>query len=188
MTLIEFSRTKDSAALAVGLVNTWDTMARNPELLRDRLALRELLRFYIQEKLADRIVEGDVAPVRELRDRLRRAFEAVSEPEAVGVLNGILKEAGSVPQLESAGGSWNYRYHKPGAPAADVLAATTAIALLDVIRGDGWDRFGLCEASPCCCVYIDRSRNRSRRYCCQLCADRVSQATYRERKRGAGSR
>ena len=30
----------------------------------------------------------------------------------------------------------------------------------------------------------DRSRNRSRRYCCQLCADRIAAAAYRERAKG----
>lgn len=186
--LIEFSRTKDTAALAVGLVNTWDTMARDPELLRDRAAVVELLRFYEQTKLAERITDRDVLLVRELRDRLRRAFEAASEHEAVDVLNGILEEAGAPPRLVKAGDRWDYRYHDAGASARDVLAATTSIALLDVIRDDGWDRFGLCAAAPCCCVYIDRSRNRSRRYCCQLCADRMSQAAYRRRSRKVRAR
>jgi predicted RNA-binding Zn ribbon-like protein len=181
--LIAFSRSKDAAALAVGLVNTWDTMAPNPELLRDRAALVELLRFYEREKLAERIAERDVALVRELRDRLRAAFEAVSEDDSVEVINVILEQSGTVPQLVKAGDGWAYRYHEAGASTHDVLAATTAVALLDVIRAEGWDRFGLCDASPCCCVYIDRSRNRSRRYCSHLCADRVSQAAYRQRRR-----
>jgi predicted RNA-binding Zn ribbon-like protein len=185
--LIAFSRSKDAAALAVGLVNTWDTMARNPELLRDRAALVELLRFYERKKLADRVAERDVLLVRELRNRLRAAFEAVSAEEAVDVLNGILEEAGTAPQLVKAGARWAYRYHEAGASTHDVLAATTAIALLEVIRAQGWDRFGLCDASPCCCVYVDRSRNRSRRYCSQLCADRVSQAAYRQRRRAVRS-
>jgi predicted RNA-binding Zn ribbon-like protein len=51
------------------------------------------------------------------------------------------------------------------------------------IQTEGWERFGVCDALPCRCVYIDRSRNRSRRYCCQLCADRVAAAAYRERAR-----
>jgi predicted RNA-binding Zn ribbon-like protein len=186
--LIEFSRTRDAAALAVGLVNTWDTMAPNPELLRDRAALVDLLRFYEQPKLAERITDRDVPPVRELRARLRRAFEAVSEHEAVDVLNGILEEAGAAPQLVKVGDRWDYRYHEAGASARDVLAATTSIALLDVVRDDGWDRFGLCAAAPCCCVYIDRSRNRSRRYCSHFCADRMSQAAYRRRSRKARAR
>jgi predicted RNA-binding Zn ribbon-like protein len=66
--------------------------------------------------------------------------------------------------------------------APDERAA--AAALLEVIRAGEWSRFGFCAAAPCCCVYLDRSKNRSRRYCCDLCADRVNQAAYRRRRRG----
>ena len=33
-------------------------------------------------------------------------------------------------------------------------------------------------------VYVDRSKNRRRRYCSQLCTDRAAQAAYRGRRRG----
>ena len=45
-------------------------------------------------------------------------------------------------------------------------------------------RFGRCAGTPCRCAFVDRSRNRTRRYCCStLCADRVAQAHYRARKK-----
>ena len=47
----------------------------------------------------------------------------------------------------------------------------------------GLTRFGRCLANPCRCVFVDRSRNRSRRYCCDLCADRANQAAARRRRR-----
>ena len=56
--------------------------------------------------------------------------------------------------------------------------------VLEAIRAHGWDRFGICDALPCRCVFVDRSRNRSRRYCCDLCADRATQAAARARRRG----
>ena len=67
---------------------------------------------------------------------------------------------------------------------ADRLAPRVAAALLVAIQTEGWERFGVCDALPCRCVYLDRSRNRSRRYCCQLCADRIAAAAYRERSKG----
>ena len=69
-------------------------------------------------------------------------------------------------------------------PVADSLAATTAMSLLEAIRDDGWERFGICAGAPCCCVFVDRSKNRTRRFCCSLCADRVAQSLYRARRRG----
>jgi CGNR zinc finger len=59
----------------------------------------------------------------------------------------------------------------------------TALALLDFIRSAGWERFGVCSAPPCLAVYVDWSKNRSRKYCSQLCADRMNQAAYRRRQR-----
>ena len=40
--LIAFDKERDDAALAVGLVNTWDPMLREPESLGDAAAAREL--------------------------------------------------------------------------------------------------------------------------------------------------
>jgi predicted RNA-binding Zn ribbon-like protein len=184
--MISFSRTRDEAALAVGLVNTWDTLASDPELLADADALRRLLRFYEQDELAERVAEHDVRKMRSLRDRLRRAFEANSEDDAVEALNGVLRSSGAVAQLVRAGDRWAYRHHAPGASLVDTVATITTIALLDVVRTQGWGRFGRCAAAPCCCVFVDRSRSRSRLYCCDLCADRVSQAAYRRRARLRG--
>ena len=85
-----------------------------------------------------------------------------------------------VAQLERADGEWHFRY--VGTPV-DVVAAAASWSLLEAIRVDGWDRFGTCEAAPCCCVFVDRSRNRSRRFCSELCANRYAQASHRQRSR-----
>src|SRR5436190_177164 len=74
---------------------------------------------------------------------------------------------------------------------AEGLAAVAAFAtagLLEAFRDLGWQRFGRCDASPCRCAYVDRSKNRTRRYCSGLCADRVAQAQYRARKKARPAR
>jgi predicted RNA-binding Zn ribbon-like protein len=169
--------------LAVDLVNSWDTMATPPELLRDEGIVERWLRRLGYEAAADVVTPADVPRLRELRGRLRRAFDAERDEEAVGVLNTILRDAQAVPQLVRRAGEWQFEHALAPRTAADWVAPVAALALLEVIREDGRDRFGLCAAAPCCCVYVDRSRNRTRRYCCALCADRVSQAAYRRRKR-----
>ena len=176
---------RDSIGLAVGLVNTWDVLDPEPEQLRDVGWLRRFLTYFGLEELADNATENDLPRVRRVRDRLRRAFEARDEAEAVEALNAVVRRGRAVPQLAAADGGWTFRYAPSGVDPATYLAAEAGVALLDVIRTDGWNRFGLCAASPCCCVYVDRSRNRSRRYCCEFCADRASQAAYRRRRRAA---
>ena len=173
---------KDSIGLAVGLVNTWDVLNDPPELLNLE-RLRILLRWFELDEAADAATERDIEPVRKVRGRLRRAFEATEESDAVAELNAVALKAKAVPQLEPAKRGWAFRYGSGERSLATELAGRTSVALLEVIERDGWDRFGLCAAAPCCCVYVDRSRNRSRRYCCWLCADRATQAAARRRKR-----
>ena len=124
--------------------------------------------------------EGDLKRVRSLRRRVRSVFEAETESEAVEILNDLL--ADSVAQLRPGKDGWRFSYEPRRArDLADRLAPRVAAALLVAVQTDGWERFGVCDALPCRCVYLDRSRNRSRRYCCQLCADRVAAAHYRDR-------
>jgi len=46
----------------------------------------------------------------------------------------------------------------------------------------GTARLGTCQAAPCNCVYVDHSRARTRRYCCDQCNDRAAAAAYRQRR------
>lgn len=174
---------QDSIGLAVGLVNTWDALHEPSERLYDVERLRILLRWFQLDEAAESASDRDLPSVRRVRARLRRAFDAENEDEAVEALNALARGAGAVPQLERENGGWAFRYGAGRRALATELAARTAVALLGVIEEGGWRRFGLCAAAPCCCVYVDRSRNRSRRYCCELCADRATQAAARRRRK-----
>ena len=177
-----FQRPDDPVKLAVDVINTWDELEPEPEQLRDVEIFRRFLTRRGFEAEARRAGARELGEVRALRDRLRAAFEVTDEETAVVFLNRILGESHAVPQLERDGRAWRFRYV---GSLLDVLSATTASSLLEAIRADGWDRFGRCAGSPCCCVFVDRSRNRSRRYCSTLCADRVAAAAYRSRRRAS---
>jgi predicted RNA-binding Zn ribbon-like protein len=168
-------------ALAVDLLNSWDELEPDPELLSPRY-LRRYLEFHGYEAAAAAVDEASVAPARALRERLRKAFDATSEEEAVATLNALLAAHGRPPQLVRVGGEWRFRYGPDEQAGIEFLAAPTALGLLETIREHGLARFGRCKAHPCRCVFVDRSRNRSRRYCCDLCADRANQAAARRRR------
>jgi predicted RNA-binding Zn ribbon-like protein len=174
---------RDAIALAVALANTWDVLNDPPEHLDDVAMLRLILRAFGLNDEAERARDGDLAPLRLMRDRIRNAFGAPDEAAAVEELNALAREAGAIPQLAPKNGGWTFRYGVGGVPLVDELAGRASVALLGVIEGGGWGRFGRCAASPCCCVFVDRSRNRSRRYCCHYCADRATQAAARRRRR-----
>jgi predicted RNA-binding Zn ribbon-like protein len=173
-----FQKADDPVALAVDLVNTWDALEDPPELLRDVGALGRLLERHGLG--ARRVTRADLGRARTLRDALRQAFEAADEERAVAALNRILLRSGARPALERVGGDWRLSW---SGPVVDALASSTAMSLVEAIRDDGWERFGRCAGSPCCCVFVDRSKNRSRRFCSDLCADRVAQAALRARRR-----
>lgn len=173
----------DAVGLAVGLVNTWDLLADPPDVIRDVPQIARWMRLHEEpglEEAAQRLTRSDLDRLRTVRDRLRQAFEARNEAEAVAALNGLVFETAAVPQLSAETRTWAYIPRSKR--ASDFVAAIAAIGLLEAIQTDGWERFGICAGAPCRCVYVDRSRNRSRTYCCQLCADRVNQAAYRRRK------
>jgi predicted RNA-binding Zn ribbon-like protein len=176
-----FQKADDPVRLAVDLVNTWDVLEEDPELLRDAATLKRFLarRGYGQ---AFRTSSRDLAQVLALRDSLRGAFAARSEAEAVRQLNGILSRSTAKPQLEQGEDGWRIRWV---GRTADTVASATAMSLLEAIRDDGWERFGICAGAPCCCVFVDRSKNRSRRFCSNLCADRVAQSLHRQRRKSS---
>jgi predicted RNA-binding Zn ribbon-like protein len=179
MTLTKLGR-GGGVALAVDLLNSWDELEPEPDLLSPRW-----LRYYLEfHGVPAEVGEDDVAAARQLRDRLRAGFDAATEEEGVAALNAILRDFGEPPQLERDGRKWRFRYGPREGRPIDVVAPSAALGLLEAIREHGLERFGRCRAHPCRCVFVDRSRNRSRRYCCELCADRANQAASRRRRRG----
>jgi predicted RNA-binding Zn ribbon-like protein len=173
-----FQRVDDPVRLAIDLVNSWDVLDDDPELLRSASVLKRFLerRGYVNVRVTNR----DLVQVRALRDSLRGAFTAEDEGDAVRRLNRILGRSEARPLFEREGERWRVRWV---GPVAHSVASTTAMSLLEAIRDDGWERFGICAGAPCCCVFVDRSKNRSRRFCSDLCADRVAQALHRARRR-----
>lgn len=175
-------------ARAIEILNTWDTLEPQPELIVDAAILRRFVRWIGHPELEQRVTDADLPRFRALRSQLRLAFAAPSEVAAVAALNGVLAANPSIAQLAADNGGWTFR-HLAANPSDVIaaLAAEAAVALLIAIRDRGWDRLGICAAAPCTCVYVDRTKNRSRRYCSDLCNDRISQLAHRRRRRAAGT-
>jgi predicted RNA-binding Zn ribbon-like protein len=176
-----FQKPDDPVAFAVDLMNTWDELEAPFERLRDTATLKRFLEAHGLRAEARRATIRDLARVRAVRDAMRESFDAQDEEAAVTRLNRVLERSRATPQLSRAGDGWQVRWV---GGVVDVVASTAAMSLLEAIREDGWERFGTCAGAPCCCVFVDRSKNRSRRFCSDLCADRVAQAALRARRRG----
>jgi predicted RNA-binding Zn ribbon-like protein len=69
------------------------------------------------------------------------------------------------------------------------IGAATVTALLRAMARPGWPRVKACRGDDCRWVYVDRSRNTSRRWCDMAnCGNRAKVATFRARHRTASSR
>lgn len=172
-----------SIGLAEGLVNSHLPDASHVALEKPG-DLSRLIRAY--GFTPDRAPGGDdVAKAHRLRERLREAFEAPDGEAAARILNALITEAGARPQLATHGrGGWHFHYVPEDATVARRLAAETAVALATVVVEHGFDRLRVCDWETCRDVFVDRSRNRSRRYCSpEVCGNRASVAAWRARQR-----
>lgn len=131
------------------------------------------------------LTESDLAAVRSVRERFARVFAADDARTAVRLINGLVAEAGTTPQLTDHDGyDWHVHYFAPGASLAHHIAADGGMALAFVIVSGERDRLRRCEAPECPRAFIDLSRNRSRRYCdSRTCGNRLHVAAYRARRR-----
>jgi len=125
----------------------------------------------------------ELAEVRALRPEFRHLWE-VDRDEAVQLVNRILREAQALPQLVRHD-DWDWHLHatESGAPLATRMRVEVAMAFIDIIRADDFDRLRICEASDCDAVLVDLSRNRSKRYCdIGNCGNRMNVLAYRARQ------
>ena len=130
--------------------------------------------------------EAELAALKALRSRVQAAWDAPDDEAAVVLLNALATEAAAHRTLvRDDEDAWSFRWDEPGLSASAFAPALCAAALLEEIRTHGRRRLGTCVAAPCRCAFVDRSRSRTRRYCCDLCADRANQAARRRRLRGA---
>jgi predicted RNA-binding Zn ribbon-like protein len=180
--LVIVGNPKDSAAdLAVAIANTWDTFEEPYERLATLADLRRFLDRVGRPEAARVARKRDLIEIRQLRARLRRVFVAQDTREAARLLNEIAVEAAAVPHLEHIDGTWKVRFGPSERSIAAHLGATAAAGLIDIVQAHELSRFGTCSGPPCTGVFVDATKNHSKRYCCHWCADREAQRRHRAR-------
>lgn len=132
---------------------------------------------------------ADLPRLREHRARLdtaAAACEAGDDNAAIEVLNALLTETGAVPQIVAHDGRPPHIHvSRPASPLADRVAAQLAMGLAELIVAGESRRLRSCASPACRAVFIDLSRNRSRRYCdSRTCGNRLHVAAYRARRAG----
>lgn len=127
------------------------------------------------------VTEHDVAELHEVRERLEEVFYAPDEPTAAERINALLSDLDVRPQLTHHDGKWHFHYAPEDAPLGRRVAGALVMGIATVVGEFGFERLGVCSADDCADVFVDMSRNRSRRYCNDLCSTRMNVAAYRAR-------
>lgn len=127
--------------------------------------------------------QGELEAVRANRRRLRALWDT-DRDGAVPLVNAMLRDGRALPQLVIHDGyDWHIHAAEATAPLATRMLVESAMAFVDVIRTDQWDRVRTCEADDCRAVYVDYSKNGSKRYCdTGNCGNRMNVIAYRRRK------
>jgi predicted RNA-binding Zn ribbon-like protein len=147
-------------------------------------AVREALRG--QRSPAPAISAPDAAQLARLAGWLRSVFDSIERGDvdaAAITLNALLAETGARPQLDRHDGEpWHLHFHGHPETVAQGWAAGCATGLAIVLGTDMYDRLGVCTAPRCDRVYVDSSRNGTRRFCSTSCQNRVKAAAFRARQ------
>ncbi len=125
----------------------------------------------------------DAGRVREIAALVRDVALAGDQAAVMERLNALLTLASPRPYATDHDGELHLHYARPDAGAVEQLTTTVAMGLSQVVVQHGWQRLGVCSAEGCGHVYVDTSRNASRRYCSNTCASRSTVAAYRARQR-----
>jgi predicted RNA-binding Zn ribbon-like protein len=105
----------------------------------------------------------------------------LGQPEAVArELNSLLRNFSAQPFVTEAF-TLEWQPCETGSQS-ELLAAEAALGLAGALKSAGPERLKTCAASPCQDVFIDGSRNRSRRFCSERCANRYHAAAFRDRR------
>lgn len=179
---MDFSHyTTKPVELAVALVNT---RGLDSDSLSTSTELKEFLDDYrdLWEGVAKPPRKDELEAVRELRESIREIIESGDEELATKRVNRLLDAYGATPRLSTHSGHPHLHFEPVESAIVCWLGAVTAMGLASVIVEHGVNRFGVCGSATCADVFVDTSRNRSRRHCSNTCSTREAVAAYRKRK------
>ncbi|MFT3699346.1 MAG: CGNR zinc finger domain-containing protein [Kofleriaceae bacterium] len=165
--------TEDALGCLVALVN---------EPLPDLEALDRFVKIREWTGKHERTQE-ELAAVRALRLRLKK-FWQLEEAGVVALVNELLRDGHALPQLVKHD-RWDYHIHATpsDAPLARRMAVEAAMAMVDLVRTKELARMKSCEADDCKNVFVDLTKNRSKKFCDAGCGNLAAVKAYRARNR-----
>jgi CGNR zinc finger protein/putative stress-induced transcription regulator len=154
-------------------------------LFNDEITFEQLNEFVVARGFTNSTVvkRRDLADVASLATNLRAVFLADDEDEKVDLINGLLAGSQVEPRLvDHDDDGVHFHYTSEEFPVLAKLRAYTAMGLAMVASQHDHGRLGSCVATGCKNVFVDTTRNASKRFCSAPCANRTNVASFRERK------
>lgn len=161
-----------------------DTVAGASESGEDELATTEQLRDFLDRWKFTGRLDRDARELEEVRAARAsvRAIWGHDEGPVVAWVNDTLAAAQAVPRLVDHDGlGWHIHATDDGSPLAERMLVEAAMAFVDVVRAQRLDRLRDCEADDCTGVFVDLSKNGSKRFCSTRCGNRMAVRAYRAR-------
>jgi predicted RNA-binding Zn ribbon-like protein len=126
---------------------------------------------------------GEAAGFRPVAAAIRAVFDAVAAGQtdaAARLVNEMLASTGARPRLDRHDGEpWHLHFHGAEDSLVTGCAAGCATGLALVLGSESRGRLGVCAAPRCDRVFVDISRNATRRFCSTSCQNRVKAASFR---------
>ena len=167
------------------LVNELDSNDEREVALSPREALAALSRILaIDPPSVAQLTQAHVPAFVALARRIRSVFANLHDRDidaAAATLNELLAAHPAHPHLAKERGVWRLHHHPHEAPLVPMWTAICAAGLAEMIGHGAAQRLGTCERPDCGRIYVDVSKNASRRFCSLSCQNRVKVATFRER-------
>lgn len=193
-------------SLALDFANTWEDRSRSET---DRLgSYSDLLAFAEQSGILGRSTAQTlaaeasrrpaaaaraVAAARRLRDAHYRLFSSLAAGTKVPAedlhhIGALAVRAAARLRLEPAGGRFAWRWRDLDS-SLEAALGPIARAAADLLTGDELDRVRECDGDRCTWLFLDTSRNRSRRWCSmESCGNRAKARRHYRRSLESGHR
>ncbi len=130
------------------------------------------------------LVAADVPGFVELAQRLREVFDDLDRADvdsAAARLNSLLAEHPAHPHLAKEDGRWRVHHHLVDAALVPMWTSICAETQARLLGAGEERRLGTCAATGCRRVFLDESKNASRRFCSTTCNNRTRSAAHRRR-------
>lgn len=171
------------AKLVEDFINTHDPFLDEPEHLREPDDLRRFLKSQGIEH-GQQISGAILEQVRRLRSQLRDCWLSETAEDLSESLNPLLAQTLVDIQIEPDEDNLALRFDiPPETSLVERLTIECARGLITLVQHYGLERMRFCAAGPCQDVFVDTSRNKSRRFCSDRCANRYNVAAFRDRQR-----